>query len=61
MTETGPAGTGLYPEEQLSKAGSIGRVATPGIDLRVVRKDGNDADSGEVGEIWLKADSMMHG
>jgi feruloyl-CoA synthase len=61
MTETGPCGTALYPEEQLSKAGSIGRVATPGVDLRVVREDGTEAGPDEVGEIWLKADSLMQG
>jgi feruloyl-CoA synthase len=61
MTETGPSGTVLYPDEQLARAGSIGRVATPGVDLRLVRKDGSDAGAGEVGEIWLKADSMMQG
>ena len=61
MTETGPAGTTLYPEEQRAKAGSIGRVANPGIDMRVVRGDGGDAQPGEIGEIWLKADSVMLG
>ncbi len=61
MTETGPSDTVLYPDEQLAKAGSIGRVATPGVDLRLVRKDGGDAGAGEAGEIWLKADSMMQG
>ncbi|RQQ63569.1 AMP-binding protein [Burkholderia stagnalis] len=61
MTETGPAGTTLYPDEQLAKAGSIGRHGGPGVDLRVVRADGGDARPGEAGEIWLKADSMMIG
>ncbi len=61
MTETGPCGTVLYPEEQVAKAGSIGRVGTPGVDLRVVRDDGREAAAGEVGEIWLKADSTMQG
>ncbi|CAJ0887940.1 class I adenylate-forming enzyme family protein [Ralstonia flatus] len=61
MTETGPSGTVLYPEEQIAKAGSIGRVATPGVDMRVVREDGADAGPGEIGEIWLKADSTMQG
>lgn len=61
MTETGPCGTVLYPEEQVAKAGSIGRVATPGVDLRVVRDDGAEAGSGEVGEIWLRSDSTMQG
>lgn len=61
MTETGPAGTTLYPEEQRAKAGSIGRIANPGIDMRVVTAEGGDAAPGEIGEIWLKADSNMLG
>jgi len=61
MTETGPAGTALYPEEQVAHAGSIGRSAMPGVDLRVVREDGEDAVRGESGEIWMRADSMMSG
>lgn len=31
MTETGPVGAVLYPEEQLAKAGSIGRAALAGV------------------------------
>jgi feruloyl-CoA synthase len=61
MTETGPLGTLLYPEEQVMKAGSIGRVATSGIDLRVDRSDGQDARIGDVGEILLRGDSVMLG
>jgi feruloyl-CoA synthase len=61
MTESGPAGTVLYPEEQVAKAGSIGRVGTPGVDLRVIREDGGDAQAGEVGEIWLRTESAMQG
>ncbi|SPB15797.1 feruloyl-CoA synthetase [Caballeronia novacaledonica] len=61
MTETGPAGTVLYPREQIAKAGSIGRVCTPGSEMRVVREDGLEARSGEVGEIWLRCDSLMLG
>lgn len=59
MTETGPVGTVLYPEEQVAHAGSIGRNAMPGVDLRVVGEDGEDAVRGESGEIWMRADSMM--
>jgi feruloyl-CoA synthase len=61
MTETGPVGTALYPEEQQLRAGSIGRNAMPGVDLRVVRTDGSDAVRGETGEIWMRTDSMMSG
>ncbi|AJY41477.1 AMP-binding protein [Burkholderia humptydooensis] len=61
MTETGPAGTVLYPFEQTMKAGSIGRQGTPGVDVRVVTASGDDARPNEIGEILLRADSMMLG
>ncbi|MFZ0928293.1 MAG: long-chain-fatty-acid--CoA ligase [Syntrophobacteraceae bacterium] len=61
MTEAGPTGTTLFPEEQIERAGSIGRTALPGADIMVVKGDGSRAGPGEVGEIWLKADSMMIG
>lgn len=61
MTETGPTGTALYPEEQQSKAGSIGKLAVNGCDMRVVSPNGEDTKPGEVGEIWLRAQSMMLG
>ncbi|NHR07103.1 long-chain fatty acid--CoA ligase [Chromobacterium haemolyticum] len=60
MTETGPAGSVLRPDEQLAKAGSIGRCGLPGVELRLVRA-GRDCRAGEVGEIWLRADSLMQG
>ncbi|MGC8659532.1 MAG: class I adenylate-forming enzyme family protein [Desulfomonilaceae bacterium] len=59
MTEAGPTGTTLFPRDQVSKAGSIGNRALPGADLKVVRVDGEQARPGEVGEIWLRSDSMM--
>ena len=61
MTETGPGGTMLYPDEQQNKAGSIGRVSQPGTEMRVVRADGGRAMAGEVGEIWLRSESLMLG
>jgi feruloyl-CoA synthase len=61
MTETGPGGTLLYPDEQVSKAGSIGRMSQPGTDMRVVRPDGEQARAGEVGEVRLRSDSLMTG
>jgi feruloyl-CoA synthase len=61
MTETGPVGTVLYPEEQLSKAGSIGRVALAGVDLRLVADDGTEAEPDPIGESWLRADTVMQG
>jgi feruloyl-CoA synthase len=61
MTEAGPTGTVLFPHEQVSKAGSIGNKALPGADMIIVKTDGQQAGPGEVGEIWLQADSMMKG
>jgi len=61
MTESGPTGTTLAPKDQLRKAGSIGRSGLPGCDIVVMKSATEEAHPGEVGEIWLKADSMMNG
>ena len=61
MTESGPTGTTLMPKDQVSKAGSIGRSGLPGCDIVVMKTPTQEAKPGEVGEIWLKADSMMKG
>ncbi|WP_024796017.1 class I adenylate-forming enzyme family protein [Tomitella biformata] len=66
MSEMGPVGTALYPEEQIAHAGSIGRGGMPGVDLRVVAPGGpegviTDAKPGETGEIWMRADTRMRG
>lgn len=61
MSETGPAGASLLPAEHVGKAGAIGRGGMPGVDLRVVRPDGSDAEAGESGEIWLRTDTRMLG
>lgn len=61
MTESGPTGTTLMPKDQVRKAGSIGRFGLPGCDIVVMKNAAEVAKPGEVGEIWLKADSMMKG
>jgi feruloyl-CoA synthase len=61
LTEAGPTGTVLLPDEQIAKAGSIGKRGLPGADLAVIKADGTEAKAGDVGEIWLRADSMMTG
>ncbi len=61
MTEAGPTGTVLFPHEQVTKAGSIGNKALPGADMILMQPDGQQAGPGDVGEIWLQADSMMKG
>jgi feruloyl-CoA synthase len=59
MSELGPAGSELRPEDQLRKAGSIGNYAMLGVDMRVVKADQTDAGPGETGEIWFKTDTRM--
>lgn len=59
MTETGPGGTLLHPEDLYARPGSIGRPIA-GIEMRLV-VDARDARPGEVGEIWLKSPTIMKG
>ncbi|MFF8594552.1 class I adenylate-forming enzyme family protein [Streptomyces sp. NPDC015220] len=61
MSEMGPVGSVLHPQEQLAKAGSIGAGGMPGVDIRVVRDDGLDAGAGETGELWLRSGTRMLG
>jgi acyl-CoA synthetase (AMP-forming)/AMP-acid ligase II len=47
-----------------SRGGTIGRtvgIVQPGINLRIVREDGEDAAIGEAGEIWVKGPNLMLG
>lgn len=59
MTEMGPVGMSLPPADQSRKAGSVGRAGMPGVDIRVVTFEGNDAEPGETGEIWMRSDTRM--
>lgn len=61
MTETGPTGLALYPQEQESKAGAIGRQAASGCIFKVMKNDTEAAGPGETGEIWMRCQSMMQG
>lgn len=61
MTETGPKGMTLPPKDQVRKAGSIGRIGSHGAQIRLMKTDDIAAGPGDVGEIWLKTDSMMLG
>ncbi|MBN8202242.1 class I adenylate-forming enzyme family protein [Bacillus sp. NTK034] len=61
LTEAGPNGILLYPDEHLEKAGSIGKNPTVNMEIRVVRPDGTDTDPNEYGEILLTGDSIMLG
>ncbi|GAA4282906.1 AMP-binding protein [Brevibacterium daeguense] len=59
MSEMGPTGCMLRPQDQLRKAGSVGREAMWGNQMRIVKADGTDADPGETGEIWFSGDCRM--
>ena len=61
MTEMGPLGTALFPEDALRKAGSIGRSSLPGVQVRLVAEDGSATPAGQVGEIQLRSEAAMRG
>ncbi len=61
MTEAGPSGTALLPEDHENHAGSIGKHPLPGAEIKVMKDTETRAERGETGEIWLKAGSMMQG
>lgn len=50
----------LPPNEYVKRKGSIGK-AIPGVELRIVNKQGKDVQSGEVGEIIARGDNIMKG
>ncbi|MCC9044545.1 AMP-binding protein [Myroides sp. M-43] len=59
MTETGPLGMTLYPYEQLTKAGSLGKNSMPGVEMKLINELGNVATKGEIAEIYFRTDSLM--
>jgi feruloyl-CoA synthase len=59
MSEMGPTGCMLGPEDQLRKAGSVGRSPIIGTAMRVVKADGEEAGPGETGEVWFSGDTRM--
>jgi len=61
LTEAGPNGTLLEPNDQVEHAGSVGRRATVNTELRVVDAQGVDVAPGAVGEIVLRTPSAMQG
>lgn len=61
MTEAGPLGTALFPEDAVRKAGSIGRSSLAGVRVRVVDPDGRETQPGGIGEVVLQSESNMQG
>ncbi|WP_174733060.1 class I adenylate-forming enzyme family protein [Mesobacillus harenae] len=60
QTEGGPGGVQLLPEDHKHKLGASGR-ASYGVNARIVDENGEDVNSGEVGEFIIQCESMMKG
>lgn len=61
LTESGPSGTLLLPEEHTEKSGSIGKRGALGTELRIVDSDGKDCAPNEIGELLLYGEGNMKG
>ncbi|MFT9817414.1 class I adenylate-forming enzyme family protein [Lysinibacillus sp. NPDC056185] len=61
LTEAGPNGSILFGEEHATKAGSVGRRAPLGGELRIINDNGEDVSVGEVGEIVIFGEGNMLG
>ncbi len=61
LTETGPNGMALAPEEHDRHAGSLGWRATVNTVLRLVDPGGREVPQGEPGEIVMRTPSAMRG
>ncbi len=61
MTESGPTGMVLRPQDHAEHAGSIGCRPLPGAEMQLMKDANTPAGPGETGEIWLRAGSMMKG
>ncbi|MBI4730160.1 MAG: long-chain fatty acid--CoA ligase, partial [Acidobacteria bacterium] len=59
LTETSPAVT-TNAMGPVAKAGSIGR-ALPGVEVRLIDIDGEDAEEGDPGEICVRGDNVFRG
>lgn len=61
LTEAGPNGTYLSPEDHAHKAGSVGKRAALNCEIRIVDENGKDVKPGEIGEILLCGEGNMVG
>ncbi|MBB6453875.1 acyl-CoA synthetase (AMP-forming)/AMP-acid ligase II [Salirhabdus euzebyi] len=59
LTEAGPNGTFLSPEDHEEKAGSIGKRAALNCEIRIVNEKDEDVAVGEIGEIILRGEGNM--
>lgn len=61
LTEAGPNGTLLRPEEHRGKEGSIGQRAALNCELKLVNDDGDEVGPNKPGEIILSGEGNMIG
>ncbi|QDI91707.1 hypothetical protein EPH95_11430 [Salicibibacter halophilus] len=59
LTESGPNGCKLTPEEHHTKAGSIGKTPVVNVEMKVVNDAGEETSVGKYGEIVMKGDTLM--
>ena len=59
LTEAGPTGTLLLPQDDASKAGSIGKRAALNTEIRLVDENNGPVGTNEPGEIQLAGDGLM--
>lgn len=61
LTEAGPSGTLLMDDEHELKAGSIGKRAALGTEIKIIDDGGIEVPHDEVGEIALRGEGNMVG
>ena len=61
LTEAGPSGALLFNQEHKEKAGSVGKRAPFGTELRIINEDGEDVAVNEIGEVILYGEGNMVG
>lgn len=61
LTEAGPSGSLLFPEEHAEKAGSVGKRASLFTEINIVDVNGKEVAVNEVGEVVLRGPGMMVG
>jgi len=59
LTEASPTITQTRPDEPRDDC-SVGREL-PGVEVRIVDRDGNDVARGETGELWARGPNIMRG
>jgi steroid-24-oyl-CoA synthetase len=60
LTESSSVATTIGGEDFLARPDSVGRPM-PVVDIRVVRDDGSDAPTGQLGEVWIRGPIIMPG